>query len=177
MASLCQSILATQLQFAFISFASSPFILASFGVLDTFVTHVCSLSTSTTITQLPEHAHHRHHFSDDLVCGRHCFVSSNTGLYYDDDREGETDQILQDGHSTMFVFEMKDGYDYRNHMNNMVFFNKTVKKLHKEITKNKNATDDQIKMIAQIQANKSIAWMEGPLRWTAWVDQFEDLLH
>ncbi|XP_059074828.1 uncharacterized protein LOC131874899 [Cryptomeria japonica] len=86
-------------------------------------------------------------------------------------------RFLKMGHSTMFVFEMKDGYDYRNHMNNMVFFNKTVKKLHKEITKNKNATDDQIKMIAQIQVNKSIAWMEGPLGWTAWVDQFEDLLH
>ncbi|GLJ33985.1 hypothetical protein SUGI_0683500 [Cryptomeria japonica] len=86
-------------------------------------------------------------------------------------------RFLKMGHSAMFVFEMKDGYNYRNHMNNMVLFNKTVKKLHKEIVKNKNATDDQIKMIAQIQANKSIAWMEGPLGWTAWMEQYEDLLH
>ena len=32
-------------------------------------------------------------------------------------------------------------------------------------------------MLAQIQERKDIVWMEGPLRWTAWVDSYPDILH
>lgn len=46
-------------------------------------------------------------------------------------------RFLKDGHATMFIYEMKDGYEWRRNMNNLSSFEEALKKLNHEVRINR----------------------------------------
>ncbi|XP_059076993.1 uncharacterized protein LOC131876187 [Cryptomeria japonica] len=85
-------------------------------------------------------------------------------------------RFLKDGHATMFINEMKDGYDWRRNEDNLSSFEEALKKLNNEIKDNRKPSFAQVEMLTQIQSQKTIVWMEGPKGWVAWVEPHDDTL-
>lgn len=57
------------------------------------------------------------------------------------------------------------------HGDNQILFERVVAKLNANLRRNKRKTDKDVAlMLEQIQKNRSLTWMEGPLGWTAWVE-------
>ncbi|XP_057819421.2 uncharacterized protein LOC131032462 [Cryptomeria japonica] len=87
-------------------------------------------------------------------------------------------RLLRDGHATFFTNEVKNGYFWRLHLDNIRNFNLTFDRICKEIKRNPQCTTgEMLYMWKQIQDQKNLVSMEGALGWTAWVDSFEDVLH
>ncbi|XP_057840597.2 uncharacterized protein LOC131050442 [Cryptomeria japonica] len=87
-------------------------------------------------------------------------------------------RLLRDGHATFFTNEVKNGYFWRLHLDNIRNFNLTFDRICKEIKRNPQCTTgEMLYMRKQIQDQKNLVWMEGALGWTAWVDSFEDVLY
>ncbi|XP_059067565.1 uncharacterized protein LOC131858359 [Cryptomeria japonica] len=84
--------------------------------------------------------------------------------------------FLKDGHTTMFINEMKDGYVWRRNEDNLSSFEEALKKLNNKIKDSREPSYAQVEMLAQIQSQKTIVWMEGPQGWTTWVEPHDDIL-
>ena len=65
--------------------------------------------------------------------------------------------LLKDGHATFFANEVKNGYFWKLHIDNIQTFNHTINLLSKEIRRNNYGTTGEIiYMLKQIQEQKSI---------------------
>ena len=56
-------------------------------------------------------------------------------------------RFLKDGHATFFVYELKHGYEWRRNFNDLQMFEKTCKRLNREIRKNINSRKDELFML------------------------------
>ncbi|XP_059064479.1 uncharacterized protein LOC131856642 [Cryptomeria japonica] len=83
-------------------------------------------------------------------------------------------RFLKAGQATFYYYELKNGYMWRRTLEDLRAFESACNKLKEEIRKSANMRMDEIALLSQVQAHKSIIWMEGPLGWTAWVDNFWD---
>ena len=60
-------------------------------------------------------------------------------------------RLLHDGHSTFVDNEVKNGYFWRMHLDNLQMFNHTINLLRKEVKRNQQGnTGDMIYMLKQI---------------------------
>lgn len=46
-------------------------------------------------------------------------------------------RFLKDGHTTMFIYEMKDGYEWRRNRDNLSSFEEVLKRLNNEVRTNR----------------------------------------
>lgn len=92
----------------------------------------------------------------------HFFISSQVMVSMLLDRD-KLKRLLWDSHYTMFMYELRNGFDWRC-MDNEVNFNYAVSKLNEDYRrKGSQADKNMVYTLAQIQKNMSIVWMEGPL--------------
>lgn len=61
-------------------------------------------------------------------------------------------RFLKHGNATMFINEMKDGYEWRCNEDNISSFEEALKKLNNEIKDNREPSYAQVEMLAQIQS-------------------------
>ncbi|XP_059069967.1 uncharacterized protein LOC131859829 [Cryptomeria japonica] len=87
------------------------------------------------------------------------------------------ERFLKTGHTSFYYYELKNGYLWRRTLEDLHAFDQACDKLRKEIRKNANPRMEELSLLSQVQAHKNIIWMEGPQGWTAWVDDFYDILH
>ncbi|XP_059064196.1 uncharacterized protein LOC131856424 [Cryptomeria japonica] len=87
------------------------------------------------------------------------------------------ERFLKTGHASFYYYELKNGYLWRRTLEDLHAFDQACDKLRKEIRKNANPKMEELSLLSQVQAHKNIIWMEGPQGWTAWVDDFYDILH
>ncbi|XP_059076776.1 uncharacterized protein LOC131876029 [Cryptomeria japonica] len=87
-------------------------------------------------------------------------------------------RLLKDGHATFFANDIKNGYFWRLHLDNIHDFNQTFSRIRKEIKRRPhNATNESVYMLKQIQDQKSMVWMDGAMGWLAWVDTWDDVFY
>ena len=87
-------------------------------------------------------------------------------------------RLLKDGHATFFANEVKNGYLWRLHLDNIHVFNQTFSRISKEIKRRPhNATSEMVYTLKQIQDQKSMVWMDGSMGWMAWVYTWDDVLY
>ncbi|XP_057829859.1 uncharacterized protein LOC131040918 [Cryptomeria japonica] len=87
------------------------------------------------------------------------------------------ERFLKTGHASFYYYELKNGYLWWRSLEDLHAFDQACDKLRKEIRKNANPRMEELSLLSQVQAHKNIIWMEGPQGWTAWVDDFYDILH
>lgn len=85
-------------------------------------------------------------------------------------------RFLQDGSSTMFVYEMRCGYEWMRHAKNISLFKQALNKLTKEIKDNRGPSYHRMEMLIQLQERKKVVWMEGPAGWTTWMEDHNSIL-
>ncbi|XP_057860189.2 transcription factor MYB8-like [Cryptomeria japonica] len=85
-------------------------------------------------------------------------------------------RFLKDGHATMFIYEMKDGFEWARIAENHVAFDDALKKLIKELKDSRGPYFDKLEMFTQILDRKKVVWMEGPQGWTTWLENQDEIL-
>ena len=87
-------------------------------------------------------------------------------------------RLLKDGYATFFANEVKLGYLWKLHLDNMLTFNRTINRISMETKRNpQNTTRDMLYRHQLIQDHKNLVWMEGTKGWITWVDTFDEVLH
>lgn len=77
----------------------------------------------------------------------------------------------------MFIYEMKDGFEWATIVDNQTAFDAALGKLVQDIRDNNGHRFDRLDMFSQILERKKVVWMEGSLGWTTWIENMDDVLH
>ena len=72
-------------------------------------------------------------------------------------------RFLRDGHASMLIYAMKDGFEWANVVDNQIVFDEALEKLIQDITNNKGPSFDELEIFTQIMEWKKVVWMEGSL--------------